>query len=236
MFIFFLLITLIVFWAIIHFALVKTTIKGKRKRLIASLIVFLLPILVFLSIYIVKGFIPLPKWFRKFSYSVYTPIDLLEPIITDKIDLSDGGFTKTYQLRPRYQGTYWIVLDFESGIIPQDDDVRELFDGKIKAEFFWKDKFLFEKVTSPYHSHYVSNHSTKQVPSSSQISDMSNESDDVFYLTKWSLVSFDIPFDGKYIDDISVKLTILKPYKKITSYEDSFLLKIEIEPYSTYLL
>ena len=213
-----------IFWAIIHFSILKA-IKEKPKRWGLSLIVFVLPILVVSSIKLIKGFVPVPVWLRHACYSIWAPADLCQPIKRDNFSFSQKGFTRTYPLRPKYLGTYCIGAVCESRTVPMPNrvpnrDVWSLFDGVLRAEFYWKDKFLFERVLSGQRIASITTGSYE------------SGDDEMHYIDKVGFVWFDIPLDGKYINDITVKLTVLKPYEKLATYEDSMLLFIGFDPWA----
>ncbi len=133
------------------------------------------------------------------------PEDLYKPIITDDFLFYEKGFTKTYQLKPKYLDRYMIGLVSEK----QNISWGYKFSGKIKAEFFWKDTFLFEKIiTSSYASGQADNN-TK-------------------YFKNTYLSNFEVPLNGKYKDDISVRLTVIEPDEQLREYGDTIKLTIGV--------
>ena len=52
--------------------------------------------------------------------------------------------------------------------------------------------------------------------------------DDMNYYKEISLFKFDIPLQGKYTNDLSVKLTVLEPDQEIKKFNDSIKLYIRV--------
>ncbi len=142
---------------------------------------------------------------RHIFHLAFPPEDLYEPIVVDDFKFYEAGFTKTYVLRPKYLDGYGIGILSEKQNIPWGYK----FNGKIKAEFFWKDAFLFEEtITSSYASGQADN-KTK-------------------YYKNTYLFDFDVPLKGKHKDDISVKLTVLEPDENLKEYGDTIKLFIGV--------
>jgi hypothetical protein len=171
---------------------------------------FILIILVIaglLSVKIVNGFVPLPISIRHFVHLLYNSEDLCQPIVTDSFPFYEKGSTKTYQLKPKY-------LDFyEIGFSHGEDSklVNYSFKGKIKADFYWKDKLLFEKENIlPIRGGYTQ--------------------EGAKYFKETSFLEFGIPLQGKYKENISVKLTVMEPDENLKQYGDTVKLFIRVSP------
>jgi hypothetical protein len=165
--------------AIIFIVLLITVLFLFRKRMIIFMWFFLIIFIICMSFKIIKGYIPVPIGIRHFVHLLIPPNDLYRPIISDNFLFYEKGFNKTYPLEPKY-------LDFYDCGFTTDYEIQPdyKFNGKIKFEFFWKNKQLFERtVTRP------KTFSKKEV----------------------SLIHFEIPFLGKYKKDISMKVTVLEP-------------------------
>ncbi len=152
-----------------------------------------------------KGFIPLPIGIRHLIHLVIQPKDLYQPIIIDDFLFYEKGFTKTYFLEPKYLDIY------EIGFLAEKADIssKYKYKGKIKAEFFWKGKLLFDRIVSSYNAAWSVNGDTE-------------------HFKEISLLKFEIPLQGKYKNDITIKLTVLEPDQELKKYADSIKLYIAV--------
>lgn len=173
------------------------------KNTILIIITFL--VIGILSIRMVKGFIPLPIGIRHLFHRIISPEDLHQPIVTDNFLFFENNFSKTYSLHPKYLDIYEIgFFNDEAGI-----SSKYKFRGKIKAEFFWKDKLLFDKIATTIDSAwYVQG--------------------DVACYKSICLLKFCLPLQGKYKKDISVRLTVLEPDEELEKYKNSLKLYIAV--------
>ena len=177
--------------------------KGKRRMIAVAIL--LLPLIMLAFVKITKGFVPIPLWMRSITHSIFEPEDLYKPIVTDDFLFYEKGFTRTYTLKPKYLDYY--MIGFVSG--KQNISREYKVKGKLKAEFFWKDKFLFEKVAT------------------SQCAFWQSDNDHAHY-KGIDLIDFEVPLNGKYKDDISVRLTVLEPDEGLKEYGDSIRLSIAV--------
>ncbi|MFA5144010.1 MAG: hypothetical protein WC522_07605 [Candidatus Omnitrophota bacterium] len=160
---------------------------------------FLLVLVV--SIFLVKairGFLPLPIGIRHLVNLTIQPKDLYTPIITDEFLFYEKGYTKTYPLIARHLDIYELGFLSWENIIPS----KYRFDGKLQADFFWKDQLLFSKVITSINSGVYAEK-------------------DMAHYKEVSLLKFDIPLEGKYAKNISVRITVLEPALELKAYKDS---------------
>lgn len=152
-----------------------------------------------------NGFIPLPIGVRHLYHRIFAPKDLYYPIVSDNFLFYEKGFSKTYLLIPKYFDFY----DFGFLIGKEGLSSKYKFNGEIQLEFFWKDKALLKKVVTSIDTvWYIEGDMTKY--------------------KKVSLMRFEIPLLGEYIDDIKVKITVLEPDQKLSKYGDSIKLYIAV--------
>ncbi len=177
-------------------------IKRKLKFITTSLSVV---VLVFFFVAFIKILIFPSPGIRHLLHLAFPPEDLYESIVTDDFLFYEKGFTKTYQLKPKYLDSYMISLISEKQNISREYKVK----GKLKAEFFWKDKFLFEKVAT------------------SQQAFGQSDNDHAHYKSI-DLIGFDVPLKGKYKNDISVRLTVIEPDEQLREYGDTIKLFIGV--------
>lgn len=152
-----------------------------------------------------RGYILLPIGVRHFTHLMFPPSDLYEPIVNDDYLFWEEGFSEKYLLKPKYLDFYEIGLC--SPIDPLPSSFR--FQGKIKVQFFSKDELLFEKEIV------------------SQIACVYADGDMKHYKNV-SLLKFEMPLLGKYKDDVSVKLTVLKPDMNLEKYANSVKIYIAV--------
>lgn len=175
----------------------------KKTMIIA--IVLVLIVIAFSFLKLIKGFFPLPIGVRHLIHLIVTPKNLYQPIISDRFLFSERDFTKTYYLEPKYLDIY------EIGFFTDQNGIESTykFKGKLKVEFYWKDRFLFDSViTSMDSAGYKQNDMTRY----KQI----------------SLYSFNIPLQNKYTKEISVKLTVLEPDQELKRFSDSIKIYIAV--------
>jgi hypothetical protein len=155
---------------------------------------------------VIMGFVPLPMVVRSFGHLLINPIDLCQPIVTDTFPFYEKGFSKTYPLKPKYLDYYEVGFQNEK----EDKFVEYSFNGTIKAEFFWKDKLLFEKITAlKIRGGYV-------------------EKEGRYFKIVYLFEFFEIPLQGRYKENISVRLTVVEPDEDLKKYGDSIKLFIRV--------
>jgi len=137
----------------------------------------------------------------------FPPEDLYKPVASDNFLFYEKGFTKEYALEPQYIDLYSIGFFVEKNNLPS----TYKFKGKVKAEFFYKNKLLFRKEIISINSAGYADKESK-------------------YFKDVDLLSFDIPFQGKYKDDISIRLTVLEPDESLKEYGDAIKLFIRVSP------
>lgn len=176
-----------------------------RKRNIIIMSILILILVAGLLFKFINGFIPLPIWIRHIINMTIAPKDLYQPVTVDNFLFYEQGFTKSYSVNPKYLDIYDI------GFIVEKNGIESSykFKGRIKVEFYWKDKFLFDSmITSMDQAIYAQN--------------------DMTHYKQISLFDFNVPLQGKYKDDIYVKLTVLEPDKDLEKYHDLIKLYIAV--------
>ncbi len=185
--------------------LFKKTIKNKKVRKMIIVFFGILFVIVVLSVKVIMGFVPLPMGMRHLAHLMFIPKDLYQPVVKDSFPFYEEGFSKTYLLKPKYLDFYVV------GFLSEDQNIlaQDIFKGKIKAEFFWKDKLLFEKIA------------TSQIAAQYMGTDMK-------YYKEVFLMDFGIPLQNKYKDDISIRLTVLESHESMRKYGDAIKLFIGV--------
>ena len=142
---------------------------------------------------------------RHLVHLITQPKDLYEPIVVDAFPFWELGFSKSYSLVPKYMDIY------EIGLLATDENLssKEKFTGKVKVEFLCKDKIISEhEITAIHGGVYAGKDMTRY--------------------KKVSLMSFEMPVQGKYKKDISVRMTVLKSDQNLKKYGDSLQMYIAV--------
>lgn len=166
-------------------------------------IILLVSILVITMI--VCGNIYVPLWIRHFLHHVNPPNDLYNPIVVDTFPFWESGFSKKYFLHPKYMDFYEIgVLALENNL-----SCKERFTGKVRIDFFCKgDKISTHEITSIQSGVYVGK--------------------DMTHYKKVSFMNFEIPFQKKHIENLSVDLTVLEVDQNLKKYGNSLQMYIAV--------
>jgi hypothetical protein len=175
----------------------------KRQKMI---LVFFISLVLIVSISLAAcGGIHVPVGVRHFFHLVAPPEDLYKPIVVDVFPFWERGFSKSYSLNPKYMDFYELGLLAVSGGFPS----REKFDGKIKVEFFHEGKIVSEhEITSIQGGVYAGK--------------------DMTQYKKVSLMDFEIPLQGNYKKNISIRLTVLDADRNLAKYGDSLQMYIAV--------
>lgn len=194
---------------ITYFFLNKLKSSKRTKIAIISFIclLFLSPAFALFYIKTSRGFIPIPLNLRHLLHLAISTDDLFDPIVMDEFKFYEKGYTKTFLLKPKYLDIYTIGFTIEKGVLTS----KYKFDGKIKAEFYYRDQYLFSSEATSWISAGYSATSYE-------------------YLSDVLLMQFEIPLHGKYIDNISVKVTVLNPDESLRECGNSIQLCIRVSP------
>lgn len=178
------------------------------KKPMITISILVLIVVGVLAYRLICGFFPIPIGIRHFVHLAVSPEGLYKPIIVDKFLFYEKGFTKTYRLKPTYLDIYEIGFSVGGEGITSKYKFRE----KLKVEFFWKDKFLFEDIiTSQKYGVY--------------------KEKDMGHFKQIVLYNFDIPLQKKHTKDISIKITVLEPDEELEKFGDLIELYIKVSPY-----
>lgn len=133
------------------------------------------------------------------------PSDLYDYIILDKFIFWQKGFTKTYALEPKYYDFYDLGFVCDKEYLSSQYE----FSGEIKFEFFAGGKLLSEEIVTSYDTaRYVKG--------------------DWGLFKEVSLLNFEIPLEGRYKNDIYLKLTVLEPDENLEQFKDSIKLFVGV--------
>jgi hypothetical protein len=138
--------------------------------------------------------------------------NLHEPLLIDNYNFGAVNYTKKYDnIKFNYMDEYSVGMRLINGNLPSSFS----FDGKIKVEIY-KDNKLIAAYTSDsgnikYHKVYKS------------------VVDNILEIDKVSLVSFDVPILKKYSTNLSIKVSVINPDKRLKLYEPNLQLYIGID-------
>lgn len=173
----------------------------------SRLVNLVLIVLAFLFFYyVIRGFIPIPLGFRHVYHLLTLPNDLFQPIQERKFNFYEAGYTERFELTPKYFDSYCIGYKAIAGTIPSSI----LFDGEVRADFFYKDTIVQTKE-----SKVVYCVRDTQFRDSGQY-------------TGCCFMEFDLPLDNKHLQDVSVRLTVIKPSKNLVPYQDNIELEVSV--------
>lgn len=135
------------------------------------------------------------------------PKDMYKPIVLDdSFRFHELGYEKRYHLSPKYYpDKYEIGIDAQNGGI----DHKYKFTGRIKVGFFWRDKLLSEEIISSWRSAVFMDK-------------------DMTRFNAITLLTFSIPFESSYIDDISVNVQVLEQDRGLEQYKDRLKLYVRV--------
>ncbi len=133
-----------------------------------------------------------------FKHLVFQPSDYYDPLIVDEFMFTEKGYRETYLLPYKYPQIHAIKISCGENDWSQINGLT----GKLKAEFFHENRLLFEKQ-----SNHVDGYMT----------------DTLLYLIK-----FPMPLNNKYKSSISVKLTVLEPFKELGEFDKPFFVQVGV--------
>ncbi len=116
--------------------------------------------------------------------------------VEEDFRLDIRGYSKTINLNLKYLDKY--TLDITNGDIGFPGSYK--FNGKLQLQFFYKDRLVREL----------------EVVRQGVAWDMTNKKGDIY--KEISLAYFQIPLDNKYKDNLSLKVTVIKPDTNIGEF------------------
>ena len=170
-------------------------------------ILFCIIIVISFSLIAAKDGMCFPIFLRHLYHLLSPPKELYKPIITDHFLFDKIKFQKTYTLHPKYYDFYDLSIVF----LDKNISSKYKFTGKLLVELLYKDTVVSKHIAdSIVTAAYVGN--------------------DMSIYNKIALLNFEIPFVGKYKDNISVRITVLEIDQELKKYSDSIVLQIGVSP------
>ena len=141
------------------------------------------------------------------------PEDLFTPLFTDNFEFHTKGYSKEYDLNPKYRDIYEVSITAASNIIPsgwgESKQNNNELEGKVKIELFNNNTRLLEDTA------------TKWRRATFQTGNMN------FYRS-FSLIDFPIPTKGFQIKPSKIKITVIEPYTFLEKYQDNIKLEVKV--------
>ncbi len=183
-----------------------------RLIILLAIIVFILILFIrriipiyWLGILVLLFFIFITSFKSKYPqlyYLLFMPTDFHTPVVYDDFNFHEDGFTKTYNLKPKYNTFHVVGFVIDKGITS-----KYRFNGELEIAFFKGDKFLCNKISDHWIiAIYMDNEMKKYK--------------DI------ELVRFEFPILRKYSKDIKIKIKVLKGDKQLEPLKDNIKLYI----------
>jgi len=153
-------------------------------------------LLVMLAMFCVLGFTyNIPIGLKHFINLLRQPADLYEPILVEDFSFKGKNYTKIYKLKPKYSDIYELGLVDEKEKIPTSFK----FNGIIEVRLYYKNKLIFNRIISKTASHTYSK-------------------ENLGYFKKVIFTTFSMPIKGADKNNISLKITVIKPDDSICQF------------------
>lgn len=178
-----LVLLVLVFMCLIVYLILKSNLAVAKTIILLCLITFL-----YVGYTKIRYTLIIPA-----IHFIFQPDDYDEPLIFDEFIFHEKGYSKTYSLSYKYPQIHSIDLARGENDLSQINELT----GILKAEFFYKDRLLFEKVTTDF--------------------------DDCLRNRTVKLIKFAMPLNNKYKKNISLRLTILGPYVELEKFDNLFI-------------
>jgi hypothetical protein len=140
-------------------------------------------------------------------HCAFPPDDLYVPIATNSISLHVKGATTEFRFTPKYKDTYEVGLFAVGDPIP----ATYKFSGKIYIEFILSgERISSQTVTNFSSGTYVGK--------------------DMNHYSSRGLCSFDVPLQGQSMDEITIKVSVLKADQEFEKFKDKIKGWIRVSP------
>jgi len=182
----------------------KSNGSNKQNWLFKATLILLLLISVFLSLVYTRVII-LPKGVRHFLYlyhHIIRPEGFFDPIILGKFNFGEKGFSQDYKINPRYSNVYVIGLRVNDNIFSPK---HRRFLGKFKLELYENDTLL----------------DSKEITEIIGVRGSMNGTPGLDFYPAGVIYKLEIPVDGKYKNNVRLRLTVIESDSNYKKYQDS---------------
>jgi len=167
--------------------------------------VFLLVIVPLGVHWIVQGYLPVPLLLRNMHLLAKGSDDIYNPVVIDNFKFYEEGYTKYFPWKPKYLATYCLEFTLDDSKIASR---RETFNGELKLDLYCKNKLLFTKMIGTVRGY--------------------GEPSKTYNYYKVYLTDFDIPFDRKSLNNLGIRVTVIKPDKYLEQFTNSIKLCVGV--------
>lgn len=172
-----------------------------------SNILFFIGIFVFFNLTLGGKVAAFPAGIRHLYYLLITPDDLYDPIVSNDFYFDIKGFSKTFELHPKYSSLHDLSISFLDGGITS----KYKFSGKLLVEFLHNGNVVSQKTAD-------------------KIIAAGYKGKDISKYNRITLMTFEIPIIGKFKDGISLRITVIEVDQILKKYKDSIRLQIAVSP------
>lgn len=177
----------------------------KKIISISFLLLIIVPIVYLIFYRLTMGFFPQSIGTRHTLNMMTRPNDLYNPIVLDSFNLNEQGLSRSYELHPKYLDFYIVGIRRKNLDANSNEPFSALakkysYNGEVLIEIL-----LYEKVL------------LSQKVSSSQEVWQSDDRQSVCI----ALLKFEIPIQGKYKDDLQLRITALKSDPQIEQIKET---------------
>ena len=128
---------------------------------------------------------------------MFKPLDLFSPIVEVDCFLWKEGYSAIYPLKPKYRDLYMVGLKCDEVNIP----VTLKFDRELLIEFLKDGQVVKSQIITSFESGALAAGKSTEL------------------CKERSLMEFEMPLDGKYWDDLFLRVTVLRPAESLKKYE-----------------
>ncbi len=152
--------------------------------------------------------------FWRFIHLVTLPQDLFEPIVLERFRFDEDGYSKKYELHPKYRGFYTIQICNFDGFKSSDFDSgnsRYGLKGKFKIELFKGEEKVVEKIVTNWTTASLKNNNLKMFET-------------------LSIYEFPIPIKGFNIKDMILRFSVIEPSPILKNHGNDIKLQVKVSP------
>lgn len=152
-------------------------------------------------------------WFWHYYHMTVIPEDLFAPAISGNFEFYTKGFSREYDFCPKYRDIYELSVTAPNNTISsgwgKDQKEKDIFNGKLKIEIFANGAKLSENIAANWER-------------------ATFQSDNLDYITSYSLFYFPIPINNFQIQKSKIRITVVEPYNFFEQYKNDTKLEIQV--------
>ena len=135
------------------------------------------------------------------------PDDLYIPVATHSVSFQSKGATTEFRFTPKYKDTY------EVGIFAVGDPIPATykFSGELRIEFIQSGEIISSQTVTNFSSGTYAGK-------------------DMDHYSSLALCSFHVPLQGRSMDEITVRISVLKPDQEFEKFKDKVKAWVRVSP------